>query len=167
LFAELGRAYYEELNCAEHLTSRKVEYYKSISYTIVNKDDQLDITLRVGNIVDVLEDVSDDKNDEIRTMVSYARIRAIFIHTKRQFNIPFLLLDWFIPLEVGDPKLCCPRYRLQRLADQTWRRIYAVKWVDHQPNIHFIHQCQKTCSNVKHDETNTYYVHNIFYYTAV
>ncbi|CAG8616570.1 11902_t:CDS:2 [Funneliformis caledonium] len=86
LFAELERVYYEELNCAEHLTSRKVEYYKSISYTIVNKDNQLDITLR---------------------------IQTIFIHTKRQFDISFLLLDWFIPLEVDDPKLGCPCYRLQ------------------------------------------------------
>ncbi|CAG8623284.1 223_t:CDS:2 [Funneliformis caledonium] len=109
----------EELNCAEYLTSRKVKYYKSISYTIVNKNDQLDITLCIGNIVDVLEDVSEDKDDEIRTIVSYIQIQAIFIHTKRQFDILFLLLDWFILLEVDDPKLGCLRYRLQQLADQT------------------------------------------------
>ena len=43
-----------------------------------------------------------------------------------------------------------------------------VKWVDHQPNVHFVYQCQKSgCNNGKHDENNVYYVHNIFYYTAV
>src|SRR6266480_4635861 len=168
LFAELGHAYIEELNCIEHLASRKVKYYKNISYTIVDADDQINIKLCVGDVVDVLEDISDDRETELKTMTSYAQIRAIFIHTKDQLQIPFLLLDWFISLETNDPQLNCPRYKLQRLSDQTWRRIYAVKWIDHQPNVHFVHQCRKTgCDNGNHDLTNIYYVHNIFYYTAV
>jgi len=168
LFAELERAYIEELNCIEHLASRKVKYYKNISYTIVDADDQINIKLRVGDVVDVLEDISDDRETELKTMTSYAQIQAIFIHTKDQLQIPFLLLDWFISLETNDPQLNCPRYKLQRLSDQTWRRIYAVKWIDHQPNVHFVHQCRKTCcDNGNHDLTNIYYLHNIFHYTAV
>ena len=48
LFAELGRAYEEDLNNMEHLTSRKVKYYKSIFYTIVNKDEQVNVKLNIG-----------------------------------------------------------------------------------------------------------------------
>ncbi|UZO24593.1 uncharacterized protein OCT59_016889 [Rhizophagus irregularis] len=168
LFAEFGRSYNEELDCTEHLTSRKVKYYKSISYTIVDGNNQSNIRLRVGDVINVLEDISDDRETELKTITSYAQIRAIFLHTKDQLQIPFLLLNWFISLGINDSKLGCPRYRLQQLSDQTWRRIYAIKWIDHQPNNHFIHQCRKTgCENGNHDKTNVYYLHNIFYYTAI
>ena len=168
LFAEIGYAYQEQLNCIEHLASRKVKYFKSISYTIIDDDDRIDVNLHVGDIIDVLEDISNNENTGIKTIISYARIQAIFLHTKDQLEIPFLLLNWFISLNTNDPKLGYPCYRLQRSADQKWCRIYMVKWVDHQPNAHFVHQCQKSgCNNGKHDENNVYYVHNIFYYTAV
>jgi|GEM_PF-1434568 len=168
LFAELGRSYYEELNCSEHLTSRKVKYYKSISYTIIDGDDQFDIKLHIGDVVDVLEDISNDRETELNTITSYAQIRAIFIHTKNQLQIPFLLLNWFVSMDINDPKLDCPRYRLQRSSDQTWRQIYAIKWIDHQPNIHFVHQCRKAdCNNGNHDKSNLHYVRNVFYYVAV
>ncbi|CAB4383488.1 unnamed protein product [Rhizophagus irregularis] len=58
LFAELGRAYEEDLNNIEHLTSHKVKYYKSISYTIVDKNEQVNVKLNVGDVVDVLEDIT-------------------------------------------------------------------------------------------------------------
>ncbi|PKY30598.1 hypothetical protein RhiirB3_393146 [Rhizophagus irregularis] len=85
LFAELGRAYKEDLNNIEHLISRKVKYYKSISYTIVDKDEQVNVKLNVGDVVDVLEDItplgniSQDATDMV-TRVSYVRIKAIILH---------------------------------------------------------------------------------------
>jgi hypothetical protein len=86
LFAELECSYQEELNCVEHIASRKVKYFKSISYSIVDNDNQIDVNLRVGDIIDVLEDISTDttNNDEneATTIISYARIQAIFLHTK-------------------------------------------------------------------------------------
>ncbi|PKC09450.1 hypothetical protein RhiirA5_415624 [Rhizophagus irregularis] len=129
LLAELIHAYQEELGCTEHLATRKIKYFKSISYTIVDKDDQVDVNLRVGDIVDVLEDISSDG--------------------------------------INDPKLDCSHYRFQRLTDRTWRRIYAIKWVDHQPNVHFVHQCKTGCYDGEHDETNVYYLYNDFYYNAI
>ncbi|CAB5190902.1 unnamed protein product [Rhizophagus irregularis] len=152
LFAELERSYQDELNCTEHIASRKVKYFKSISYTIVDDDEVVNVNLHVGDVIDILEDVSSDTTDsrenEAKTTISYARIQAIFLHTKDQLEIPFLILDWSISLNTNDLKLCCPRYRLQRSADQTWHRIYVVKWVDHQPNVHFVHQCRKSgCNN--------------------
>ncbi|PKY57873.1 hypothetical protein RhiirA4_479270 [Rhizophagus irregularis] len=145
LFAELECAYQEELNCIEHIASRKVKYFKNIS-----------------------TDTTNDGENEATTIVFYARIQAIFLHTKDQLEIPFLILDWFISLNTNDSKLDCPRYRLQRSADHTWRRIYIVKWVDHQPNMHFVHQCRKSgCDNGRHDENNVYYIRNVFYYTAI
>uniref|UniRef100_U9TZ70 Uncharacterized protein n=1 Tax=Rhizophagus irregularis (strain DAOM 181602 / DAOM 197198 / MUCL 43194) TaxID=747089 RepID=U9TZ70_RHIID len=163
LFAELERSYQDELNCTEHIASQKVKYFKSISYTIVDDDEVVNVNLHVGDVIDILEDVSSDTTDsrenEAKTTISYARIQAIFLHTKDQLEIPFLILDWFISLNTNDLKLCCPRYRLQRSADQTWHRIYVVKWVDHQPNVHFVHQCRKSgCNNGKHNENNVYYV---------
>ncbi|CAB5181618.1 unnamed protein product [Rhizophagus irregularis] len=122
----------------------EMRLYKSISYTIVDGNNQSNIRLRVGDVINVLEDISDDRETELKTITSYAQIRAIFLHTKDQLQIPFLLLNWFISLGINDSKLGCPRYRLQQLSDQTWRRIYAIKWIDHQPNNHFIHQCRKT-----------------------
>ncbi|CAB4429127.1 unnamed protein product [Rhizophagus irregularis] len=167
LLAELIHAYQEELGCTEHLATQKVKYFKSISYTIVDKDDQVDVNLRVGDIVDVLEDISSDGETNLRITTSYAKIQAIFIHKKNQQLIPFLLLNWFILLGINDPKLDCSRYRFQRLTDRTWRRIYAIKWVDHQPNVHFVHQCRTGCYDGKHDETNVYYLYNDFYYNAI
>jgi hypothetical protein len=62
----------------EHLTSQKVKYYKSISYTILNQDEQIHVKLKVDDIVDVLEDIS-PLNDNISqnametaTRISYA-----------------------------------------------------------------------------------------------
>ena len=94
LFAELGRAYEEDLNQTKHLISRKVKYYKSISYTIVNKDEQIHVKLKMGDIVDVLEDISpldnasQDSEDtaEIATRISYAQIKAIFYTKKSNFK---------------------------------------------------------------------------------
>ncbi|CAG8737808.1 22742_t:CDS:2 [Rhizophagus irregularis] len=82
LLAELIHAYQEELGCTEHLATRKIKYFKSISYTIVDKDDQVDVNLRVGDIVDVLEDISSDGETNLRITTSYAKIQAIFIHKK-------------------------------------------------------------------------------------
>ncbi|POG69329.1 hypothetical protein GLOIN_2v1480079 [Rhizophagus irregularis DAOM 181602=DAOM 197198] len=148
LFSELECAYQEELNCIKHIASRKVKYFKSISYSIIENNNQIDVNLRVGDIINVLEDIStdtiNDGENEATTIVSYARIQAIFLHTKDQLEIPFLILDWFISLNTNDSKLDCSRYRLQRSADHTWRQIYVVKWVDHQPNVHFVHQCRKS-----------------------
>ncbi|CAB4439262.1 unnamed protein product [Rhizophagus irregularis] len=141
LFVELCQAYEEELNVSEHLTSRKVKYYKSASYTIVDNDDndQIDVKLKVGDVIDVLEDLStNDTSQETTTRVSYARIRAIFLHTNRNYQVPFFFLDWFIAQDTIDRKLKCPIYKLQHPSDYTWRRIYAIKWLDHQPNIHFV-----------------------------
>lgn len=121
MFAELGRSYNEELGCIEHLVSRKVKYYKSISYTVVDGNNQTNIKLCVGDVINVLEDISDEREAEFKTITSYAQIQAIFLHTKDQLQIPFLLLTWFISLGVNDSKLGCPRYRLQQLSDQTWR----------------------------------------------
>ncbi|CAB4475845.1 unnamed protein product [Rhizophagus irregularis] len=165
LFSELECAYQEELNCIKHIASRKVKYFKSISYSIIENNNQIDVNLRVGDIINVLEDIStdtiNDGENEATTIVSYARIQAIFLHTKDQLEIPFLILDWFISLNTNDSKLDCSRYRLQRSADHTWRQIYVVKWVDHQPNVHFVHQCRKSgCDNGRHDENNVYYVHS-------
>jgi hypothetical protein len=172
LFAELERAYEEDLSQTEHLISHKVKYYKSISYTIVNKDEHINVKLNVGDIVDVLEDISlldntSQNTAEIITRVSYARIKAILLHKKEQYQVPFIFLDWFISQEKIDNKLHCPLYRLQQPLDYTWRRIYAVKWVDHQPNVHFIHHCNTNCIDGKHSQNNMYYMHNIFYYLAV
>lgn len=88
LFAKLCQAYEEELNVSEHLTSRKDKYYKSASYTIMDNDynDQIDVKLKVGDVIDVLEDLSTmDTSREITTRVSYAQIRTIFLHNKRNY----------------------------------------------------------------------------------
>ncbi|PKC53897.1 hypothetical protein RhiirA1_447186 [Rhizophagus irregularis] len=88
LFAELGRAYEEDLNNIEHLTSRKVKYYKR-------------------DVVDVLEDITPLGNisqnaTDMVTRVSYARIKAIILHQKGQLQVPFLFLDWFISQNTND-----------------------------------------------------------------
>jgi len=56
-------------------------------------------------------------------------------------------------MDINDPKLDCPHYKLQQSPDQTWHQIYTIKWIDHQPNIHFVHQYRKTgCINGNHDK---------------
>ncbi|CAG8717054.1 5297_t:CDS:2, partial [Funneliformis mosseae] len=67
LFAELRYAYKEEFDCVEHLTSQTVKYFNSISYTIVDNDDRVDVNLCVGDTVDVLEDISNDTLNNPKT----------------------------------------------------------------------------------------------------
>ncbi|CAG8759748.1 12385_t:CDS:2, partial [Rhizophagus irregularis] len=93
LFAELGRAYEEDLNNIEHLTS--------------HKDEQVNVKLNVGDVVDVLEDITPLGNisqnaTDMVTRVSYARIKAIILHQKGQLQVPFLFLDWFISQNTND-----------------------------------------------------------------
>ncbi|CAG8724663.1 9256_t:CDS:2, partial [Funneliformis mosseae] len=67
LFAELRHTYKEELGCIEHLISQTVKYFNSISYTIVDNDDRVDVNLRVGDTVNVLEDISNDTLNNPKT----------------------------------------------------------------------------------------------------
>jgi len=62
--------------------------------------------------VNVLKDITSNMKREMDTIVLYAQIHVIFIYTKEHFNIPFLLLDWFISLGINDLKLDYSCYRL-------------------------------------------------------
>src|SRR5437762_2491844 len=86
-----------------YLVCRLTPNFIFFPYTTLFRS-QINIKLHVGDVMDVLKDISDDRETELKTMTSYTQIRAIFIHTKDQLQILFLLLDWFISLETNDPQ---------------------------------------------------------------
>ncbi|RGB28376.1 hypothetical protein C1646_767894 [Rhizophagus diaphanus] len=98
------------MGITEHLTSHKDKCYKSASYTIVDYDDndQIDVKLKVGDVVDVLEDFSTmDTSQETTTRV------------KEIIKYHFFFLDWLVAQDTIDRKLKYPIYKLQYPSNYT------------------------------------------------
>ncbi|CAG8770700.1 15517_t:CDS:1, partial [Dentiscutata heterogama] len=146
-FLDLHRAYADYLNSKTALINKKLEFYNSISYSILEENqDPIQIKLKVGDFVELLEETEG---------IAYAKIEYIFQHQANndQYHA-FFLFNWFQATNKLDPILGCPLYNIQEPEDSRWLRIFPINFVDHTPCVHFIHNCTNTCMTNKHDETN-------------
>ncbi|RGB26697.1 hypothetical protein C1646_770086 [Rhizophagus diaphanus] len=102
----------------------KTFFNGSIRFTVKNEDVYSNITLRIGEAIDV-ENV-DDPNGCL-----YAFIRAIMIYQNdfRQNN-PFLLIDWFYEKGSADSVMGFLIYGLQESDDHSWFHLYPLIIVD-------------------------------------
>ena len=141
------------------LLNRKLEFYNSISYTIINKDqDPIQLKIHIGDIVELPEESEG---------IAYAKIKSIFRHQANNGKYyAFFLFDWFQATNVLDSMLECPLYNIQKPDESRWFRVFPITLVDHNPRVFFIHNCRDTC-NTEHDEGNRCYILNEFYYNAV
>ncbi|POG57104.1 hypothetical protein GLOIN_2v1791717 [Rhizophagus irregularis DAOM 181602=DAOM 197198] len=156
---ELANAYTEYYNDRGAMINSKVEFYNNISYVVKEDDCFVDVQLNVGDIVDVFE--------EGETEESYAIIKGIFTHHERSRKLhAFVIFDWFEKIRENS-MLKCPKYRLQALEETQWNRVFSISLIDHNPRVHFVHDCNGDCNNDKHDFTNRYYLKNMYYYLAV
>ncbi|RGB40924.1 hypothetical protein C1646_752679 [Rhizophagus diaphanus] len=127
----------------EKHNGKKLEFYNSISYTIIKNDQELP-----------------EKSEGI----AYAKIKLNFQHQANNNNYyAFFLFDWFQATNVLNSTLECPLYNIQKPEKSRWFQVFPITFVDHNSHVFFIHNCKDTCNN-KHDEGNRCYILNEFYY---
>ena len=158
LFNELIDAFAEYYQDRSAVLNSKVDFYNNISYTIKEEDHFVDVRLCVGEVVNVLEE---DETEE-----SYAIIRGIFTYERSKKLHAFVIFDWFE--KIGeDTLLKCPKYRLRGPEEANWNRVFPLSLIDHNPKVHFVHDCDNTCSNSKHNLMNRCYLKNMYYYLVI
>ncbi|CAB4404894.1 unnamed protein product [Rhizophagus irregularis] len=143
------------------IIQRHINYYDFIYFTVLHENYYSNITLRVGEVIDVEED--DNSNEQ-----SYALIRAIILHQDDYGRInPFLLVDWFYRSGNVDSITGLPIYYLQESNDSLWSHLHPLIIVDRQPKVHFVHKCTRNCLGGSHDKNNKEYILNEFYYLII
>lgn len=80
-------------------------------------------------------------------------------------NYAFFLVDRFQDTNILNPTLECPIYKI-RSEETQLLCIFPINYVNHTPQVHFVHACTNTC-NDEHDETNNCYIFNKYYYNTV
>lgn len=158
LFNELINVFAEYYQDRSAMLNSKVEFYNNISYIVKDEDHFVDVRLHVGEIVDVLEEGEEEE--------SYAIITGIFTYERSRKLHAFLIFDWFE--KIGeDTLLKCPKYKLQDPKETNWNRVFPLSLIDHNPRVHFVHDCDNACNNDRHNLANRYYLKNMYYYLAV
>ncbi|RIB08046.1 hypothetical protein C2G38_2045490 [Gigaspora rosea] len=101
------------------LIHRCVEFYKQISYTLLNDDSTFDMhmNLHSGDIVQIQEE----------TDLSYAILKGIFTHQNNNGLVySFIWVDWLRESSILDPILQCPVYEKQTAENTWWHRVYLI-----------------------------------------
>ncbi|CAB5206941.1 unnamed protein product [Rhizophagus irregularis] len=154
----LYKAYRHYLNKETAISFKTLEYYDAISYTII-KEDNVDISIHVGEVIDIEDDGT--KNWE------YALIRGIFTHQANDYKkYAFFILDWYYNTGRIDDLTGCRIYGLQESKDVLWPHIHSFHIVDRNPHVHFVYNCKANCTN-EHKTNNLEYLRNEFFYLAV
>lgn len=159
LLQDLAKCY-EDLGSSAALLHDRIEYYDYISYQVFSEEgrEPVHVRIHVGDVVEIQEEIEG---------LSFACIAGIIQHQSNA-NIfqAFFVLQWFQETTMNEPIVDCPIYNLQQLDETRWRRIFPITVVDNLPQVHFLHDCRKTCSN-GHDEKIRRYIRNDFYYIAL
>ncbi|CAG8712801.1 4980_t:CDS:2 [Rhizophagus irregularis] len=122
----LYEAYRHYLNKETAISFKTLEYYDAISYTII-KEDNVDINIHVGEVIDIEDDGT--KNRE------YAIIRGIFTHQANDYKkYAFFILDWYYDTGRIDDLTGCKIYGLQESKDVLWPHIHSFHIVDRNPH---------------------------------
>uniref|UniRef100_U9TUC4 BAH domain-containing protein n=1 Tax=Rhizophagus irregularis (strain DAOM 181602 / DAOM 197198 / MUCL 43194) TaxID=747089 RepID=U9TUC4_RHIID len=123
----LYEAYRHYLNKETAISFKTLEYYDAISYTII-KEDNVDINIHVGEVIDIEDDGT--KNRE------YAIIRGIFTHQANDYKkYAFFILDWYYDTGRIDDLTGCKIYGLQESKDVLWPHIHSFHIVDRNPHV--------------------------------
>ncbi|CAB4391420.1 unnamed protein product [Rhizophagus irregularis] len=161
LLFDLTRIYEDIYQNYGIIIQRHINYYDFIYFTVLHENYYSNITLRVGEVIDVEEE--DNSNEQ-----SYALIRAIILHQDDYGRInPFLLVDWFYRSGNVDSITGLPIYYLQESNDSLWSHLHPLIIVDRQPKVHFVHKCTRNCLGGSHDKNNKEYILNEFYYLII
>ena len=114
-----------------------------------------------------MEGKEDDDDDDDDNEEWFACIQAIIIHQSNDNNYnAFLLVEWF-DLIGFDSNMISNKYLLQR-RNKVWRRIHPISIVSSRQKNHFVHDCNISCIEGKHNVINNrYYFKNDFFFTAV
>lgn len=147
---DLYEAYNYYFNKKTAISFKNLEYYETISYTVLQEDDvNIDVNIHVGDIIDIKDD------DEMENQ-TYAIVRGIFTHIANdRKNYAFFILDWFYNTGRTDDLTGSKIYGLQKSNNDLWFHIHSFHIVDRNPHVHFVHF--KT----------EYFLHNEFFYIAI
>ena len=159
-FRDLYRAYADYLYSSAAIMNKKIEFYSSITFTVLKSDQEpIRLKIRVGDIVELNEESEG---------IAYAKVNSIIRHQANNSQYyAFFLFDWFQATDYIDTVSECLLYDIQKPEELQWYRIFPINFIDHMSYVHFVHNCINTCSNIGHDETNRSYILNEFYYKAI
>jgi len=157
----LYKAYRDYFDKEIAISFKTLEYYDTISYTVLQEDDvNVDINIHVNDIIDV-EDDNGMGNRE------YAIVKGIFTHTANDNKkYAFFILDWYYDTGRTDDLTGSKIYGLQESNNNLWPHIHSFHIVDRTPRIHFVHNCKANCIGC-HAKDNLEYLHNEFFYVAI
>jgi len=157
---DLAYAYDYYLDLKAALLKKKLKYYDSISYLVMDDDGNVKrIHVRVGDIVDIEEETEG---------IAYAQVKAIVTHMHNSGKTyPFFIFNWFADTDRTHNILGVPIYIFQNTSDQRWRRVYPIMQVNRASRAHFVHYCTRNCTVTKHDEAASRFFKNEFFYNAV
>ncbi|PKC54996.1 hypothetical protein RhiirA1_446940 [Rhizophagus irregularis] len=158
-FQDISVSYREHFNSKEAILNRKLEFYNSISYTVLKDgQDPIRLKIHIGDIVELPEESEG---------IAYAKVKSIFRHQANNGQYyAFFFFDWFQATNIMDSVLECPFYNIQKPEESRWFQIFPITFIDRNPCVFFIHNCGNTC-NTEHDEENRSYILNRYYYNAV
>ncbi|EXX53839.1 hypothetical protein GLOIN_2v1880882 [Rhizophagus irregularis DAOM 181602=DAOM 197198] len=158
-FQDISVSYREHFNSKEAILNRKLEFYNSISYTVLKDgQDPIRLKIHIGDIVELPEESEG---------IAYAKVKSIFRYQANNGQYyAFFFFDWFQATNIMDSVLECPFYNIQKPEESRWFQIFPITFIDRNPCVFFIHNCGNTC-NTEHDEENRSYILNRYYYNAV
>ena len=151
---------YRDFGYNSALINTAISFYEGITYLaeddhgVFNK-----CVLHLGDVVII------NVNEEGE---NYAIVRAIFRHKGNNgYFYAFIAIDWFEKTGQTNNMLECPIYKIQSTKNRNWRRIYPLMIIDQVAKVNFIYNClAKKCIN-GHDLSNTSYLKNNYFFTAI
>ena len=107
LFQSLAMSYATHLKTEAAILDKRLKFYKYISYTVLNDDDDepTRVQLHVGDVVEICEQSEG---------IAYVKIKTIIQHRANIGQLyAFLLVNWFEATASREPVLDCPLYNIQ------------------------------------------------------
>ncbi|CAG8575967.1 13934_t:CDS:1 [Funneliformis caledonium] len=152
LLESIMRVYSSYFSWEQALLKTKVNYYQSVSYSIVEPNGNYQhVKLCVGKAVETT--LSADSQS------AFGIIKGIIEYTWNDDQVyVFIYLDWLEDLKKRDNLLDCPIYHLQHTCNNSWDQIHPISIVSKSPNVPFIHYCKAGCSSQRHDTINREYI---------
>lgn len=153
---ELKQAY-EDLDDNSLIPNGTTSFFGYASFLLEKENgDTILCRLHIGDVVSI--NIEDGEN--------FAIIRAIFSHQKNDVKLAFIIVDWFE--ELNQKVLGCPVYRLIRGPKNNWRRVFSINLVNAISVSHFVHNCRdEGCNGDDHDQRNSLYIRNLYFFKAV
>jgi hypothetical protein len=150
---------YEDMGSKSALVNSSITLYECVSYTIEDQNNNFNkVSLYIGDFVTIQEEKEE----------SYAIIKGIIKHkgNDNKYYV-FVIINWFEKTNRVQELLECPLYNLQTSQNRRWRCVFPISVIDKAQKVHLIHHCISGRCYENHDSSNTMWIKNNYYFTAI